>query len=328
MIGFSHGAARILCASVRSRIEYLFYGMIAAVVPLLPRWLLVPFGRSLGSLFYWLDRRGRETGMENLRRFLPGADPKRVLREGARLQAVALLDALWSRRLTPGRARACLEVTAEVTVTVDELAARDKGMVLATAHFGSWEMLNVASGAMGLPKSTVIARRLDNRHIDASVRKARERTGNKITYRERATIDCLGALKRRELVCSVIDMGVRPHEGGQWVDFMGLPAMTSVVLPFLAHRLRAPLAFIAAVPVNKGMRYRLEITEVPIDYDADRKTEVPRAARELNRLLEDYVRSMPEAWIWNYKRWKLRPTEHCGSYPTYSHWVMSVQDEG
>ena len=287
----------------------------------------MPFGRRLGALFYRLDRKGGRVGRENLRRFLPDAEPGKVLMESARLQAVALLDALWSRRLTPGRARACLEMDAEVTRTVERLLARNKGLVLATAHFGSWEMLNVASGAMGLPKATVIARRVDNPYIDANVQKARERTGNTIVFRERATIACFAALKRREMVCSVIDMAVRPREGGQWAEYMGLPAMTSSVLPYFAHRLRAPLAFVVAVPIKKGLRYRLELTEVPIDYEADREPEVLRATREMNRLLEEYVRAMPAAWIWNYKRWKWRPSEYCGPFPTYSHWVMDVQSE-
>ena len=70
-------------------------------------------------VFYVFDRTGRRVGRQNLRRFLPDADPARVLREGARIQAVALLDALWSRRLTPGRARACLVLSDEVKATIN-----------------------------------------------------------------------------------------------------------------------------------------------------------------------------------------------------------------
>jgi KDO2-lipid IV(A) lauroyltransferase len=306
---------------VRKRIEYVFYRAFAVVIPLLPRWLMVFIGRRLGYAYYLFDQRVRNAGRENLARFLPDADSRFVLREGARLQAVALMDALWARRLTPDRARKVMEISQENERRLQ--AARDggRGMVLATAHFGSWEMLNVAAGAMGLPRATVVAREIRNPHVDKHLRRQRESTGNIIAYRKQAVMACLSALKKGELVCSVIDMSVLPAEGGLFADFFGLPVMTSGTLPFFAHRRKAPLYFIVAVPLDKGMRYRLEATPIPIDYDNDRNEEVAKAVATMNALLEEYVRKQPEAWVWGYKRWKWRPAEHRGPYPSYSYWV-------
>jgi lauroyl/myristoyl acyltransferase len=43
---------------------------------------------------------------------------------------------------------------------------------------------------------------------------------------------------------------------------------------------------------------------------------------ELNQRLERKLREHPEAWIWNYKRWKWRPCESPGGiYPSYALWV-------
>ncbi|MHC4849503.1 MAG: lysophospholipid acyltransferase family protein [Planctomycetota bacterium] len=306
---------------MRKRIEYVFYRAFAVVIPLLPRWLMVFIGRRLGYAYYLFDQRVRNAGRENLARFLPDADSRFVLREGARLQAVALMDALWARRLTPDRARKVMEISQENERRLQ--AARDggRGMVLATAHFGSWEMLNVAAGAMGLPRATVVAREIRNPHVDKHLRRQRESTGNIIAYRKQAVMACLSALKKGELVCSVIDMSVLPAEGGLFADFFGLPVMTSGTLPFFAHRRKAPLYFIVAVPLDKGMRYRLEATPIPIDYDNDRNEEVAKAVATMNALLEEYVRKQPEAWVWGYKRWKWRPAEHRGPYPSYSYWV-------
>jgi len=307
---------------VRKRLEYFAYRALAVVVPLLPRRVLVFVGRRLGYLYYLFDRRVRRAGRENLARFLPEADAAFVLREGARLQAVALMDALWAPRLTPKRARRYLEISAEDEAELKLRRDEGGGIVLATAHYGSWEMLNVAAGAMGLPRATVVAREIRNPHVDRHYRKQRESTGNIIAYRDKAVMACLTALKKGEVVCSVLDMSVLPAEGGLFVDFFGLPVMTSGTLPFFAHRLDAPLYFILAVPLDKGLRYRLEATRIPIDAKADRATEVKRALQRMNDLLEEAVRTCPEAWIWGYKRWKWRPSEHRGPYPSYSYWVQ------
>jgi KDO2-lipid IV(A) lauroyltransferase len=306
---------------VRKRLEYYAYRVFAAVVPYLPRRIMVFVGRRLGYLYYLVDRRVRRAGRENLARFLPEANARRVLREGARLQAVALLDALWAPRLTPARARRYLEISPEDEAELKRCRDEGRGIVLATAHFGSWEMLNVAAGAMGLPRATVVAREIRNPHVDRHFKKQREFTGNTIAYRDKAVMACLSALKKGELVCSVIDMSVLPAEGGVFSPFFGMPAMTSGTLPFFAHRLKAPLYFIVAVPLDKGLRYRLETTPIPIDYEADRGEAVRDALARMNGLLEQQIRKQPEAWIWGYKRWKWRPCEGRGPYPTYSYWV-------
>ena len=268
-----------------------------------------------------LTRRVRDAGLENLRRFLPEARARYVLREGARLQAVALLDALWAPRLNPKRARKYFHVSAEDEALLAKLRDEGRGIVLATAHFGSWEMLNVAAGAMGLPSATVIAREINNPYVDRHMRQQRESTGNTIVHREQAAMACVSALRRGELVCSVIDMAVRPNEGGIFADFFGLPVMTSGALPFFAHRKKAPLFFIVAKPEKKGLRYRLEATRIDLDYEADRDTQVLEALQRMNDLLQRHIEKMPEAWIWGYKRWKWRPGEFRGPYPSYSYWV-------
>jgi len=316
--------APVCCTPLRKRIEYVLYRALAAFVPLLPRRAMVFFGRRMGYLYYLFDRRVREAGRENLARFRPDLDADAVLREGARLQAVALLDALWAKRLSPERARKYFHVKPEDEALLHRFHDEGRGIVIATAHFGSWEMLNIAAGAMGLARATVIARPLSNPYVDRHIMKQREQTGNRIVHRAQAAMACIAALRAGELVCSVVDMAVLPSEGGVYADFYGLPVMTSGALPFFAHRKKAPLFFIVATPLDKGLRYRLDATHIPIDYAADRDTEVTRIAGEMNRVLQQHIDAMPEAWIWGYKRWKWRPGEFRGPYPSYSHWVAKA----
>lgn len=285
---------------------------------------MVWLGRRAGGLWYWFSRRARAVGIENLRRALPERrDHHRILRRSMRQQGLALADALWAARLTPETAARYLEAEPEDDRAFRALLARGRGLVIATAHFGSWEMLNLAGGAWGgLPRATFIARPVRNPWIDRHLRLRRERGGNRLVYRDEALPACIGALRRGEIVCSVIDMVVEPKEGGLFVDFFETPALTSGALALLALRRGAPLVFMACRPLEDGRRYRIEFEEIPVDAAAaDREAEVLRLTRELSRALERLVRAHPEAWIWNYKRWRARPSELPGDYPGYALWV-------
>jgi len=307
---------------VRQWIEYVLYRILAFVVPLLPRRVMVLAGRRLGGLYMLLSPRTRATGRENLARVLPGrTDHDRILRDSLRLQGVALLDALWSVRLTPERARRYVGIEPGAAEMAREQLAPGRGAIVATAHFGSWEMFNLAARALGFPRATFIARAVNNPAIDRHLRKQRERNGNRLVYREQALPACIGALRRGEIVCSVIDMAVVPAEGGRFVEFLGTPALTSSALPLLAVRRNVGFVFAVCRPLDNGLRYQLELEKLDFDPDADRDAETRRLTRAMNEALERRVLEFPEAWIWGYKRWKSMPSELPGNYPSYALWV-------
>jgi Kdo2-lipid IVA lauroyltransferase/acyltransferase len=182
-------------------------------------------------------------------------------------------------------------------------------------------MLNLCSRALGFPRATFIARPVRNPLIDRHLRQERERGGNRLVYRAEALGGCMAALRRGEVACSVIDISVLPDEGGIFVDFLGTPACTSAVLPLLSVRRSRLLYFLVCRPVDGGRRYRFEGEEIPLSDGADADAEVPRLTRELNAALERAVLAHPEAWMWGYKRWKWRPSEMPGAYPSYSSWL-------
>jgi len=307
---------------VRRWLEYLGYRLLTLLVPYLPRRFAVWTGRRLGGLYFFVDPRARRVGLENLRRVFPGrTDHARILRESLRLQSVALLDALWWGRRPEARAREYVRIDPEGTALLRAALARGRGVVLATAHFGSWEALNVAAGGLGLPRATFIAKPVRNARIDVHLKRARERTGNRLAYREGAMLACAGALRRGEIACSVIDMAVLPRDGGIFCDFFGTAATTSTALPFLALRLRAPLLFALCRPIDGGLRYVVEGREIPVTPTGDLEADILRVTRALNEALEEAVRRCPEAWIWSYKRWKFRPSELPGAFPDYALWV-------
>jgi hypothetical protein len=126
--------------------------------------------------------------MENLRASFPGAD-ERALRRMARRSCehlimvgaeVLCLPRLmhFNRFLQYMDISQCLESFHHVSA--------GKPCLLLTGHFGNWEMVGYSMAAMGFPP-TSIARRLDNPYLNEHMLALRERTGQKILFKQGMT---------------------------------------------------------------------------------------------------------------------------------------------
>ncbi len=312
---------------VRRVFEYVGYRFLTLVVPLLPRFLLVVVGQGFGILYWALSPRTRRVGRENLKCFLPGHRHRTwLLIRSVQTQAVAILDAIWTARVSLRRIHGCMEIPEEDDRRMRDARAEGRGVVVATAHYGSWEMFNIAGDAVGFGDATVVTRPIANAWIDRHLQRVRAHTGSEVVSREGALLRFVSALRRGRLACSVIDIAIVPEEGGIFADFMGVPAITAPALAMLAVRRRAPLVLALARPLLGGLRYRVEVTRIEVDTKPDdRAAEVLRVTERLNAALAERVRACPHAWIWSYKRWKWRPGETSSElFPNYSLWAEKL----
>ncbi|MDH3590819.1 MAG: hypothetical protein OER88_03015 [Planctomycetota bacterium] len=311
---------------MRRLLEYCGYRFMAFFVPLLPRAAAAWLGRALGRNYFRFSTRARTVAFENLRLAMPDLpDQKRVLRRVHEYQGVALLDALWCSRLARDDDSYLSLGEDGAMAEAIEILKSGRGAVMATAHFGSWEMFCACSASVGIPNTLVIARKVRNERIDRHMQAGRQRHGNRMVNRKKAMKACLRELRGGGFVVSVMDIAVLPKEGGLFSDFFGIPAITSSAIPYLALRTNAPLFFVVCRPVDGGKRYVLEGERIRVDRDADQKVEAARLTDELNRALERKVREHPDCWLWSYKRWKWRPAETGQEhFPAYSLWTHTL----
>jgi KDO2-lipid IV(A) lauroyltransferase len=107
-------------------------------------------------------------------------------------------------------------------------------------------------------------------------------------------------------VALLIDQDARRE--GIFVDFMGSPASTHTSVARLSLATGSPIAFVYSVPEPRGLRFRVEITDVVRPRpDADEDTEIFRMTQRLTSDLERVIRKYPEHWLWTQKRWKTYP---------------------
>jgi KDO2-lipid IV(A) lauroyltransferase len=189
-----------------------------------------------------------------------------------------------------------------------EAAKRNgRGVLVATAHLGNWELSAFTHAYMTEPMH-VMVRPLDNPMIDDLVERRRVASGNKLIFKKDAARNVLKALKNNEAVGILMDQNASLHEG-VFVDFFGKPACANSAFVKLAQHSGATVIPGFAFWDEASRKYVLRFyPQVPMSGDVVVDTQ--RVHVELERIIRQY----PDQWMWIHRRWKTRPVGETGVY--------------
>jgi KDO2-lipid IV(A) lauroyltransferase len=182
-----------------------------------------------------------------------------------------------------------------------------RGVLVATAHLGNWELSAFAHAYLAAPMNIVV-RPLDNPRIDALVEQRRALSGNRIIEKKDAARGILKALAAKEAVGILIDQNTTLDQG-VFVDFFGKKACAGNAFVKLAHHSGAVVVLGFALWSEQERRYVLRFyPPVPMTGDVAQDTQ------RLHAELEAVIRQYPDQWLWIHRRWKTRPP---GEPPLY-----------
>lgn len=299
----------------RYRLERFGLGLAAAIVPILPRRLCVHVANVIGWLAAHLDRSGRAVALDNLKhafgeRFTP-AQCRRIARQSYQHFSRAMIDLLWSPRLTRENFRRWFEVEG-----LDEAMAEiepGRSCLFATVHYGDFEWSAKAMGLYGFPL-LIIAQEFKNAALDSVIEELRRWPDHEVAGRERGIIRMFKALRRGRHIGFLCDLTLRPVQPSVAIDRFGMKCCVTFAHAWLHLKTGAPIIPLHAVALPDG-RCRLVV---------QRKIEIPPGVTETeitqlcwNRF-EDVIRRDPAPWLWMYKQWRYRPTPALRVYPFYS----------
>ena len=183
-----------------------------------------------------------------------------------------------------------------------------KGVLIATAHFGNWELSAFAHAFLSAPMHVVV-RPIDNAPIDRMVEARRALSGNHIITKTDAARGILRALKANEAVGILIDQNTMPGEG-VFVDFFGKQACATSAFVKLAQHSGAAVVPGYALWSEEKQKYTLYF-EPSVEMTGD----VQADTQHVHACLEAAIRKHPDQWLWLHRRWKTRPP---GEPPLYS----------
>jgi len=185
--------------------------------------------------------------------------------------------------------------------------ARGRGVLVATAHLGNWELSAFAHAWMTGPMSIVV-RPLDNPRVDALVEQRRAMSGNHIIAKREAARGILKALAAGGAVGVLIDQNVTPAEG-VFIDFFGRNACAGTAFVKFAHHSGAAVVPGFALWEAQESRYVLRFYP-----EIEMSGSVPTDTQRIHSMLESLIREYPDQWLWIHRRWKTRPPGEPGIY--------------
>jgi KDO2-lipid IV(A) lauroyltransferase len=277
--------------------------LLLAVLGRLPARVREALSRGIARLAFALGIR-RRVVLQQLAWAFQGwtaAEVRAVARRTYASLARAGLEALLAQQLEP-------EVLAG-SITMDDDRAFERaleggrGLLIVTAHFGSWEHLGEAVARRGLPLSAV-ARPLKGA-FNAELVASRVRSGLRLIAQRGALRGTLAALRRNEAVTVLLDQAI----GGKhalFVPFFGRPAATTPLVSMAALQTGAPVLVALAARDGGSLHLRIQ-GPFPVPSTGDRQRDLWTHTAALTEAIETAVRARPDQWLWLHRRWKLAP---------------------
>jgi Kdo2-lipid IVA lauroyltransferase/acyltransferase len=188
-----------------------------------------------------------------------------------------------------------------------EAKNKGRGILVATAHLGNWELSAFAHALMTEPMF-VMVRPLDNPLVDQLVEERRQLSSNQLLLKKDVALSVVRALKSNAAVGILIDQNTAAEEG-VFVDFFGKKACAGSAFAKLAARTGASVVPGFAFWERSENKYVLRFyPELEMSGDPERDTQ------KIQTEIERHIREYPDQWMWIHRRWRTRPP---GEEPMY-----------
>jgi Kdo2-lipid IVA lauroyltransferase/acyltransferase len=292
---------------IQTALEFAAARTLLAGLGWMPRSCAVASGRGLGRIAYTVGGRLRRAGTRNLELAFPemsAQERERILRGCFANLGRLLGEFSQFAHATPESLANIVECNGLEHLETAE--STGGGTILFTGHIGAWELTSLALSAFG-HHVDFLARRIDNKPIEAMIEKTRTRFGNRSIDKRAAARPMLRTLNAGGTLGILADLNTHPHEG-VFVNFFGIPASTTSSLATVALRTNATVLPIFAPWDKDRQRFMLRI-EPPIAIKSigDESDDIREMTQQVTSVIEKYVRLYPDQWLWIHKRWNTRP---------------------
>jgi Kdo2-lipid IVA lauroyltransferase/acyltransferase len=180
---------------------------------------------------------------------------------------------------------------------IENAEALGKGVIYLTPHLGCFE----ATGhwLSGRGPLTALYRPPKIAALEPYIKAGRKRGPVSLAPANLAGVRMLlKALKRGESIFILPDQAPGAGEGA-WAKFFGRDAYTMTLVGRLVEASGAPVIMIAGQRLLGGVGYTIHMENIVADLTGE------GGPRNLNAAVENFVRRMPEQYLWSYNRYKV-----------------------
>lgn len=266
------------------------------------------FGVGLGSLAHSMLPSRRRLAFDNIKKglsaTLPDLEIESIVRAVFQNTGRTLVETARFDRLDPTRLKALIEPAG--LEAMREARAQGRGAIVATAHFGNWELMGVFPALFDIPSDT-LAIRQHNLRINQKLINLRQSAGVRILEVPASARQVFRSLKENRIVIIAADQ--HASAGTLVLDFLGRPAAVARGPALFAIRQNCPV-----IPLLiRRERYdchRVMVGQIIRPKPTENEEVNVRAITETYlRFLEENIRRYPDQWLWTHNRWKLGAAE-------------------
>jgi len=293
-------------SSPGSPLSSFFARLTLGALRALPRGARASLARAVARLVWLLGIR-RAVTLDNLAHAFPEkpeAERKAIARAAYANMALAAVESISSDLIPDAElGRAVEAIAGPAWATLEARLTAHQPVLIASAHFGSWELFAEVMARRKFAFSAVV-RPLEGA-FNARVVAARTAAGVQLILQRGAMRGIFAALKAGRAVVQLIDQSL-PARHGVFVPFFGRLASTTPSLSLAALRTGAPVYVVLAVRTHEGLRMQVD-GPVPLPDTGDREADLTAHTAQLTALIEKGIRVHPDQWLWLHRRWKVRP---------------------
>jgi lauroyl/myristoyl acyltransferase len=300
---------------VRHWFEWAGVSLLYFLIPLLPRRLAHGLSRSLGSLAFTFDKRGRRLALDNLNTIFGEEKSEREIRSIARDSychfAQTVIDLFWSRRLNRDNYERFCELEIGDPEAVE--AARETGAIWVTPHYGNFEWIALLMGFRDY-HFTIVAQDFRNPSLTDLYRKNREISGHEVIPQRGAIMRLLKNLKRGGHAAFLTDLRIRPSKPATIIECFGRKTCVTAIHAELMKRTGLPVIPGICIPKPDGTYLVRGFGALHFGPDDNEQT----IAQACWDVFESVIRENPAPWLWMYAHWPFLPEGEEAAYPSYA----------
>lgn len=282
------------------------FSFLASVVGRLPWSWLPSLGAVLAFLAFDVLRIRRRHVLSSLGRVGGGSRDARAMFRGLGASALELLWLASARRRAVDAATLVRIVNRE---RFDEALSLGRGVIVATAHTGNWDL--AACGCAALTPLTVVTKRLSSPAVDAWWQAARASRGVDLLAAPDGNV--LAAARARlgagRALALLVDQDPERMTSVVEAPFLGEVAVHDTFAATLAARTGAPIVVAFARRGPPRAPHEVVVVDVLTPPARAGRAWIEEATRAIAAHLDAFVRAEPARWLWLHRRWKTRLPE-------------------
>jgi len=205
------------------------------------------------------------------------------------------------------RAQGILELADPAPLEIlHETLREGRGVVLATAHYGNWEILAAFLAQSGIP-TDALALTQSNPKINELVINLRRRMGINILEVPANARQVLRSLTENRLVLMAADQ--HASAGTLVMDFFGRPAAVARGPALFSARCGCPIVPMLLCRERFDRHVIITGPVIRPPESGDQEADIRAMTGAYLSFLEHNIRLRPDQWLWTHNRWKLPSTE-------------------